>query len=155
MIEKPVFLTREGLNKLQLELEQLRTLGRTEVAERIQSSKDLGGAQNNAEFDDAKNEQAFVEGRILTLEGMIKNSTIISDEVSASVIQVGSNVSLVNQDGDLDEYAIVGSTEANPKEGKISNESPIGKALLGKRPGDEIEVNIPAGILRLTINKIS
>ncbi len=151
MVQKPAFLSREGLSKLEAELEHLRTVRRAEVAERIQKAKELGSAQNNAEYDDAKNEQAFVEGRILTLENMIKNAVIISSKSSSNVVQVGSKVTVIDEDGTRSEYVIVGSAEASPREGKISNESPIGKALLGKRQGNKVEVNIPAGTLRLTI----
>lgn len=158
MDEHSVLLTEEGLAKLTEELEHLKTVRRREVAERIRQSKDLANTQNNAEFDDAKNEQAFVEGRILTLEQMIQNATIIDEEQAhhAKRVQIGSTVTVSEGTGKKhQEYHIVGSAEANPKEGRISNESPVGVALLGKRPGDAVQVNVPKGVLRFTITKIS
>ena len=158
MEEHPVLLTEEGLEKLKQELEHLKTVRRPEVAERIRQSKELANTQNNAEFDDAKNEQAFVEGRILTLEQMVQDATIIDAERAhhASRVQIGSTVTVSEGEGKkLQQYHIVGSAEADPKEGRISNESPVGIALLGKRPGDAVQVNVPKGILRFTITKIS
>ena len=154
MTQKPVLLSKEGLKKLEDELEHLRTVRRLEVAERIQKAKELGSTQNNAEFDDAKNEQAFVEGRILTLENMIKNATIISPRRASSQVQVGSTVTVVNPEGERQQFTIVGSAEASPGEGKISNESPIGKALLGKRIGEDVEVTVPAGRVKFTVVEI-
>lgn len=154
MTQKPVLLSKEGLKKLEDELEHLRTVRRLEVAERIQKAKELGSTQNNAEFDDAKNEQAFVEGRILTLENMIKNATIISPRRALSQVQVGSTVTVVDPEGERQHFTIVGSAEASPGEGKISNESPIGKALLGKRIGQDVEVTVPAGRVKYTVVEI-
>ncbi len=154
MTQKPVLLSKEGLKKLEDELEHLRTVRRLEVAERIQKAKELSDTQNNAEYDDAKNEQAFVEGRILTLETMIKNAIIISPRGASSQVQVGSTVTVVDPEGERQQFTIVGSAEASPGEGKISNESPIGKALLGKRIGEEVEVTIPAGRVKLTVVEI-
>ena len=158
MEEHAVLLTQEGLTKLEQELEHLKTVRRPEVADRIRQSKELASTQNNAEFDDAKNEQAFVEGRILTLEQMIQDATIIDEEQAhrASRVQIGSTVTVSEGTGKkLQQYHIVGSAEADPKEGRISNESPVGIALLGKRPGDAVQVNVPKGVLRFTITKIS
>ncbi len=153
-----VLLTEEGLRKLEQELEHLKRVRRPEVADRIRQSKELASTQNNAEFDDAKNEQAFVEGRILTLEQMIQDATIIDEEQAhrASRVQIGSTVTVSEGKGKKQQqYHIVGSAEADPKEGRISNESPVGIALLGKRPGDAVQVNVPKGVLRFTITKIS
>ena len=158
MEQHAVLVTKEGLTKLECELEQLKKVRRPEVAERIRLSKELTSTQNNAEFDDAKNEQAFVEGRILTLEQMIQDATIIDEERAhhASRVQIGSTVTVSEGKGKkLQQYHIVGSAEADPKEGRISNESPVGIALLGKRPGDAVQVNVPKGVLRFTITKIS
>ena len=158
MEEHAVLVTQEGLTKLETELEHLKTVRRQEVAERIRLSKELTSTQNNAEFDDAKNEQAFVEGRILTLEEMITDATIIDEEHAhrASRVEVGSNVTVSEGKGKKPkEFHIVGSAEAAPAEGRISNESPVGIALLGKRVGAEVQVNVPKGILRYTITKIS
>lgn len=153
MADKPVPLTREGLAKLEQELDHLRTVKRQEVADRIHQAKELASTQNNAEYDDAKNEQAFVEGRILTLEKMIQNATII-EERQSSRVELGSKVTVVNGDGKDLHYTIVGSAEASPKDGRISNESPVGRALLGKSVGEEVQVDAPAGVLRLTITAI-
>jgi transcription elongation factor GreA len=153
-VSKPVPLTPEGLAKLERELDYLRTVRRQEVADRIHQAKELASTQNNAEYDDAKNEQAFVEGRILTLEKMIQNAVII-EERHSSRVELGSKVSVVNADGKEEHYTIVGSAEASPKDGRISNESPVGRALLGKSVGEEVQVQVPAGVLRLTVTTIS
>ena len=158
MEEHAVLLTEEGLKKLEHELEQLKTVRRPEVAERIRHSKELTSTQNNAEFDDAKNEQAFVEGRILTLEAMITDATLIDEEHAhrANKVEIGSTVTLSQGKGTRQqEYHIVGSAEAAPTEGRISNESPVGVALLGRRVGDAVQVNVPKGVLSYTITKIS
>ncbi len=158
MEEHAVLVTQEGLAKLETELEKLKTVRRPQVAERIRLSKELTSTQNNAEFDDAKNEQAFVEGRILTLEEMITDATIIDEEHAhrANRVEVGSNVTVSEGKGKKPkEFHIVGSAEADPAEGRISNESPVGIALLGKRVGDDVRVNVPKGVLRYTITKIS
>jgi len=153
MAEKQVPLTREGLAKLERELEYLRTVRRQEVAARIHQAKELASTQNNAEYDDAKNEQAFVEGRILTLEKMIQNAVIIQEHHS-TLVELGCKVSVVTADGKDEHYHIVGSAEASPRDGRISNESPVGRALMGKSVGEEVQVQVPAGILRLTITAI-
>ncbi len=151
--EHATLLTQEGLKKLEQELEQLKHVRRPQMADRIRQSKELASTQNNAEYDDAKNEQAFVEGRILTLEKMIQNAVIIEERHSTRV-ELGSKVSVVSADGKGQHYTIVGSAEASPKDGRISNESPVGRALLGKAVGQEVKVKVPAGVLRLTITGI-
>ncbi len=149
------FLTPEGLAKLAQELEYLRTVRRPEVTERIQRAKELRSAVNSPEYEEAKNEQGFVEGKILDLENIIANAKIIRPEaLSLDSVQLGSKVTVRHQDSNEDYYIIVGSAEANPSEGKISNASPVGKALLGKRVGDEVEVPVPAGMRKLTIVEI-
>lgn len=153
MAEKGNFLTPEGLAKLEEELEHLRTVRRQEVADKIQKAKELRSTVSSPEYEEAKNEQGFVEGRILELERIIKHAVIIHPETADSV-QLGSKVTVRHQDGSEDHYTIVGSVEVNPGEGKISNESPVGKALLGKRLGDEVKVKVPAGVLKLTITEI-
>jgi len=153
MPERENFLTPEGLAKIEEELEYLRTVRRQEVAERIQKAKELRSTVTSPEYEDAKNEQGFVEGRILELERIIKNAVIIHPE-AADLIQLGSRVTVRHQDGSEEHYTIVGSAEVDPSEGKISNESPVGKALLGKRVGDEVEVTVPAGVLKMTITEI-
>ncbi len=151
---KPVPLTKEGLEKLQKELDYLVNVRRAEVARRIHEAKELVGAQNTPEYDDARNEQAFVEGRILTLENIIQNAVIIEEAHDHHRVSLGSTVTVINHKGEREHYTIVGTAEADPKAGKISNESPVGLALLGKTVGDEVEVKAPAGTLRWTIVRI-
>ncbi len=156
MHDRPVFLTPEGRAKLEAELKYLRDVRRPEVAERIKASKEFSDTTDNAEFDEAKNEQAFVEGRILTLEKMLANAVMIADDHAAAhdVVRIGSRVTVVDEEGQPEVYTIVGSAEANPRQGKISNESPVGRALLGRRIGDSVEVVAPAGVLRLSVSAI-
>lgn len=155
MFDKPVFLTREGREKLENELKYLREVRRNEVAERIRAAKEFSDTVDNAEFEEAKNEQAFVEGRILTLEKMLANAQIIENDQGHDVVRLGSHVTVVDQDGAKEEYIIVGSAEVNPRQGKISNESPVGRALLGRRIGDRIEVLAPGGVVLLDIVAIN
>jgi transcription elongation factor GreA len=146
MAEKPVFLTPEGRHKLEEELEYFVNVRRREVAQRIYSAKEEGDITENAEYEDAKNEQAFVEGRILTLEAMLKNAVLIEDNGPKDEVGLGTHVTVQESGGDGPEtYHIVGSVEVDPAAGRISNESPLGKALLGKKPGDEVEVLTPDG----------
>ena len=156
MAEKAVPMTKEGMERLEKELDQLRTVRRQEVADRIHQSKELASTQNNAEYEEAKNEQAFVEGRILTIERILQVATVIDEEAAhhASRVQIGSRVSVASADGKRTEYTIVGVAEARPTEGLISNESPVGRALLGKRVGDEVKIDVPKGVLRLTVTAI-
>ena len=133
-------------------MDELRSSRRLLVAERIQKAKEIGGTVDNAEYDEAKNEQAFIEGRILTLDNLINNAVIISKKSGPSdVVCIGSKVTVMNQKKQKDRYTIIGSTETDPTQGKISNVSPIGKALLGKRVGDVAEVSVPAGTIKLEI----
>ncbi len=153
-------VTKEGLKKLQEELEELKNVKRKEVATRLKEAISYGDLSENSEYQEAKNEQAFVAGRILELEQMIKNVRIISDKKSdtkGKEIQIGSTVTIRNKtDGDDPiAYTIVGSTEADPLEKKISNESPVGKAVLGRKKGDTVEVNTPAGIFKYEIIKVA
>ena len=144
MNTRPSYLSREGLGKLRLELEEMTNVRRAEVAARIHDAKEHGDLSENAEYEDAKNEQAFVEGRIQALEALIKNATIIDENHSTEHVQVGSTVKVESPDG-AEEFTIVGSAEAAPREGRISNESPVGRALLGKRRGEKVLVRVPAG----------
>jgi transcription elongation factor GreA len=154
--EKPVFLTPEGRVKLEAELKHLREVRRPEVAERIRVSKEFTDTDDNAEFEEAKNEQAFVEGRILTLEKMLAHAVMIDAGANQhDSVRLGSTVTVVTEDGETENYVIVGSAEVDPLHGKISNESPVGRALLGKRIGDNLEVKIPAGTLHLKISAIN
>ena len=155
MAEKPVPLTKDGLAKLQQDLDHLLTAERLRVAHLIQEARELAGAQNTSEYEDAKNEQAHIEGRILELQSLIQNAAIIEEAHDSQRVRLGSKVSIINHNGQKEQYTIVGSTEVDPKSGRISNESPLGKALLGRNRGDEIEVEAPAGVLRWTVVRIS
>jgi len=155
MAQKKIYLTKPGLVKLEEELKQLIMIQRPEVADNIKRAREVGGTENNAEYDDAKNEQAFIEGRILTLENTIRNAEIIEAPSVPGIIERGDTVLIQNQDGKIEQYTIVGSAEASPTDGKISDESPVGRALLGKKAGDKVEVKIPAGLLKLLIMEVS
>jgi transcription elongation factor GreA len=153
--DKSVFLTRQGLEKLEKELYVLETEKRAQVAARIQSAKEEGDISENAEYDDAKHEQAFVEGRIMTLRAMISNAVIIEDSGPSDQVGLGSRVTVL-EDG-IDEpvvYDIVGSAEADPINGRISNESPIGHALMGQRARAVVSYQAPDGEIRLTVLSI-
>ncbi|WP_139492534.1 transcription elongation factor GreA [Brevibacillus dissolubilis] len=153
MSEKEVILTPDGLAKLEHELEELKTVKRKEVAARIKEAISFGDISENSEYEEAKNEQAFIEGRILTLEKMLRNARIITNEdVDTGVVSVGSTVILKDIEfGDVVEYTIVGSAESDPINNKISNESPVGQALLGKSKGTTVDVNVPAGVIQYEI----
>ncbi|MBR5319672.1 MAG: transcription elongation factor GreA [Peptococcaceae bacterium] len=157
MSEQDVILTREGLEQLEQELEELRTVKRTEVKERLKEAIALGDLSENSEYDDAKNEQAFMEGRILELEKMIRNAKVIEDGVQQEgTITVGSLVTVKDIEFDeITEYRLVGTVEADPMNNRISNESPVGRALLGHKAGDIIDVEVPAGVIQLEIIEIS
>ena len=144
MNNKTQYISEEGLAKLRGELEELVNVRRAEIAQRIHDAKEHGDLAENAEYEDAKNEQAFVEGQIQRLEGLIKNSTIIDGNHGTDHVQIGSTVKVDGSDGP-ESFTIVGSTEASPRDGKISNESPVGRALLGKRKGETVIVHVPAG----------
>jgi transcription elongation factor GreA len=151
MSQKPVFLTHEGLRKLQEELEYFRTVRRSDVATRIHSAKEEGDVTENAEYEDAKNEQAFVEGRILTIEQMINSHVLIEEGGPTDRVSLGCKVT-VEEDGESPAtFQIVGSAEADPASGRISNESPLGKALMTHRVGDNVKVNTPGGMREVRI----
>ena len=155
MSEQPIYVTRDGLKKLEEELEYLRTVKRAEVAQRLHDAMGEGDIDENAEYDDAKNEQAFVEGRILTLENMLKNAVIIDEQQAHhDEVTLGAIVTIVEGGNSPEEYHVVGAAEADPTQGKISNESPLGKALLGRRVGDSVQVSAPAGLLTFRIAAI-
>ena len=156
-VESEIILTPNGLKKIEQELEHLRGVRRKEVAERIRESKQFGEFSENSEYEDAKTEQAFVEGRILDLKQIILNAHVIEKkEIPTKVVGVGSKVT-VRDMGTKDqwEYTIVGSVEADPSENRISNESPVGQALVDKKVGDVVEVEIPAGKAKYKIIKIT
>lgn len=153
---KKYVMTYEGIRKLEQELENLKTVKRKEITEKIRMALSFGDLSENSEYDSAKNEQAFVEGRIVQLENMLRNATIVDeDEIPPDIVNVGSIVKV--KDYDLEEeveYLIVGSAEADPVNNKISNESPVGKGLMGKREGDILEIQIPDGISKYEILSI-
>jgi len=141
---KPGYLTREGLAKLRGELDELVNVRRAEVAARIHDAKEHGDLAENAEYEDAKNEQAFVEGKIQALETLIRNAILIDENQPTDHVQIGSTVVVESSDG-TETYTIVGSAEAAPGDGRISNESPVGRALLGHKKGEKVVVKVPAG----------
>lgn len=149
---KVVVLSPEGLAKLQEELDYLRGTRRKEVAERLKEARSHGDLSENSEYDDARNEQAFVEGRIATLENTLRNAKIIEDNGAGDEVRLGKTVRLKDLEyGDELEYTIVGTVEADPVKHKISNESPVGKAIMGKQKGHIVEVDAPAGAIRYEV----
>lgn len=153
MTDNVTYLTKDGLAKLQAELETLVHVRRKEIASRIQEAKELGDLSENAEYQEAKNEQAFNEGRIEELEATLRNVQIIEEQGSGDgAIRVGSRVQANN--GTSHTLSIVGSSEADPLSGKISNESPLGQSLLGKRVGDSVTIATPRGQVTYTITKV-
>ena len=147
MAVKPIILTPEGYKKLEEELRTLKVEGRTEIAEKIKEARSYGDLSENAEYDAAKDAQAAMEQRITTIENMLKNAQIVSDsDVSTDEISIGSRVKLYDVEFEEEmEYTIVGSTEANPDEGRISDESPIGSAIIGHKVDDIVDVELPNG----------
>ena len=154
---KTIKITDEGLKKLQEELETLKTEGRADIAEKIKIARGYGDLSENSEYDEAKNEQAKLEARIVEIEAMLKNVEIIEDiKGKAKTVVIGVKVKVIDEEFDEEEeYRVVGSTEANSREGKISDESPMGKALLGKKIGDEVTVEAPGGEFKVKILEIS
>ena len=154
---KEVILTSEGFEKLKREIEYLSSDKRREVADRIRVAREFGDIAENAEYDDAKNEQALLEHRIAQLEERLRNARVISKrEISSDVVSIGSKVRLRDMDAkETIEYHIVGSAEANPSENKLSNESPVGKAIMGRKKGEVVEVTAPRGALKFKILEIA
>ncbi|KEI94272.1 transcription elongation factor GreA [Clostridium botulinum] len=154
---KKYVMTYEGVKKLEEELEYLKTVKRKEITEKIKVALSFGDLSENSEYDEAKNEQAFAEGRIIQLENMLKNASIVDEnEVPKDVVSVGSIVKVKDYEFDEEvEYIIVGSAEADPMNNKISNESPVGNGLIGKKVGDIIEVTVPDGISKYEILKVN
>ena len=156
-MQRDVLLTPEGLDKLKDEIEHLSTIKRREVAERIKEAREFGDISENSEYDDAKNEQAMLEARIASLEEKLRSASVIdAAQLDSDVVRVGSLVSVKDEgSGKSLKYTIVGSTEANPSENRLSNESPVGKGLLGRKKGDTVKVQLPNGKNReLKITKI-
>jgi transcription elongation factor GreA len=153
----PSFLTRSGYQRLHEELEHLRTVKRQEVANRLREAMEGGGDMGvdlDAEYEAAKNEQAFVEGRIQELELLLANARVIQDTGTREVVEVGATVTIQEGDNESEVYTVVGRAEANPREGRISNESPLGRALMDHRQGDEVKVEAPGGSFTVRILKV-
>ena len=157
MDEKEIFLTAEGLKKLELELEELKTVKRKEIAEKIKIARDFGDLSENSEYDAAKDEQSAVEHRIAQIEEMLKYAQVIdAGSVDPNEVSIGKTVTFTEIGTDDSEmYTIVGSDESDPLSGKISNDSPIAKALLGKKKGDVVSINTPGGLFEVTIDEVT
>ena len=153
MVDREIILTPEGFQRLKEEIEFLSSVKRDEVAERIRASRDFGDISENSEYDDAKNEQALLEHRIANLQEKLRRARVIKDsEIETDKVSVGTTVTLRDKKvGDVRIYTVVGSAEADPTKAKLSNESPVGQAIIGKRVGDVVTVNIPIGALDLEI----
>lgn len=153
MAQKEVILSSEGLKRLEDELEMLKSVRRREIAERIKQARQFGDINENSEYDSAKNEQAWIEGRVLTIEKLLRNARVYDiSECPRDIVGIGCRITLKDlQSGNVHEYTIVGSTEADPMSNKISNESPVGKAVLGQKPGKIVSVAAPIGMLKYQI----
>ncbi len=152
----PEYITADGFKHLEEELEELRTVRRREVAEYLKRATEVGGAVDNAEYEDAKRQQSSVEGRIIDLERLLQDSVAVPDhETPPDVVEVGAKVTVLDASGARAEYTLVGSHETDPLQGRISYESPVGRALMGKRIGEGAEAKTPAGAVKLTVEKIT
>ena len=151
--KKDFYLTKEGIDKLKAEVDDLANKQRAEVASELKAAKEFGDLSENAQWDNAKDRQAYVEGRIAEIEHILKHAVVIEAPKSSAKVSIGSTVHLELEDG-VQRYTIVGSTEADPDAGKISDESPIGQALLGKTKGEEVEINVPSGTMVYKIKNI-
>ena len=155
-MENSTILTAEGAQKLEEQLEYLKTVARKEIAQQIKVAREFGDLSENAEYDEAKNEQARIEGEIVELEKKLRGATVIDEStLDRSVVHIGAAVDLKDQAGKKFQFTIVGSTEADPLKGRISNESPVGAALLGHHKGDRVEVTTPADVQTYTILAIN
>ncbi|MHB1006706.1 MAG: transcription elongation factor GreA [Chloroflexota bacterium] len=150
---KPVYVTAEGKEKLEAKLKYLRCVRRKDAEERIRVARELSDVAGNPEYDEAKDELGFIDGEIRNVEDMLANAVLIATNHDDGhlTVHIGSEVVVTNEDGEEERYYIVGKAEANPRGGKISNESPIGRALLDRRPGEEVEVAVPDGTRRLKV----
>ncbi len=155
--DKELLVSEEGLKKLESELEYLKTVRRHEISERIKTAREFGDISENSEYEDAKNEQAFVEGRIQTIEKMLRQAKVVtSDNVDPTAVHIGSIVRVKDLGEEFEEeYTVVGAAEADPNKNHISNESPVGKALMGAKVGQVVEVSAPVGKIRMQVVKIS
>ena len=150
-----VILTKEGKEELEKRLEYLKVVKSAEITERIKTAREFGDLSENAEYDAAKNEQAMVEGEIVEIENKLKYAVIIKDNVKKGTVSLGSKVDIIDESiGEVRTFEIVGTTEADVELGRISNDSPIGNALLGRKAGEVVRVNAPAGITTITIKKV-
>lgn len=152
-----LMLTPEGRAKLGAELEHLRSVRRKEAVERLQAARELSDAWDSPEYIEAKNEMSFIEGRIMTIEHLLAEAGVITTEKpegGADFVRLGSRVTVLNEDGEEESYMIVGSAEADPRTGRISNQSPVGQALLGRRVGEQIQVVAPGGMRQLAVRSI-
>jgi transcription elongation factor GreA len=150
------YLTPEGLKKLEQELEHLKTTRRAEVAQRLHDAMAEGEVEENPEYDDAKNEQAFVEGRIMDIEQLLANAILIENKGPANEVRLGSKVTITESGTrSAEHYVIVGTAEADPLNGRISNESPLGKALIGKKLNDQIQIQAPDGTIKFKVTQIT
>ena len=154
MTQQETFLTPEGYQKLEEEIEYLKSVRRPEVARAIHEAKMDGDVTENAGYEEAKRQQAFLEGRIMTIDAMLKNAVLIESNGPSDTVVLGSRVTVVEEGLDPETYTIVGSAEANPADGRISNESPLGKALLGRKPGDKVAFQTPGGVAEMELLRI-
>ncbi|MEK7540364.1 MAG: transcription elongation factor GreA [Patescibacteria group bacterium] len=154
MTDQQTFITADGLEKLKAELDVLKNVKRKEIAERIQEAKELGDLSENAEYSEAKDEQSFIESRILELESTLRNISVIAKIKKTGAVQIGSTFEVKNEQDKASTYTLVGKSEADPNTGKISNESPLGQAFLGKKEGETVAVAVPAGTINFTITKV-
>lgn len=155
MTDKEIYVTPEGLEKLKSDLEYLKTTKRKDISSRIASAKELGDLSENAEYSDAKEEQALVESKILELEETLRNVTIIQKPKGSKTVVIGSHIVVLDPAGTSLDFDVVGSNEADPAAGKISNESPLGKSFLGHKVGDEVSVTVPKGAIVYTLKRVS
>jgi transcription elongation factor GreA len=154
MADRQVYLTRDGYDRLVQELAELRLDKRPQIEERIRLAKELSDTVDNAEYDGAKQEQSFVEGRIQELEQLLADAEMIEDHPSTDFVRLGSRVTVVGSDDEREDYTIVGSAEADPKRGFVSNESPVGRSLMGRKVGDEVTIVAPGGSFTVRIELI-
>ena len=154
MVRRETYLTEEGVKQLQDEMEHLRGVRRLEVAARIHRASESGGPSNNAEYDEAKVEQAFVEGRILDIENILANAVVALHDKKSKTVEIGSTVTVETEQHKKENYIVVGSAETSPLEGKISNESPVGRAIMGHKVGDVVQVETPSKVIKLKITKM-